>query len=407
MRAQRRQAMAVSPPTPRRSTLPFALLCLLAAGWAGAIVPLSAQARPARRYAHVRLSRVARLVVPPALPRRPLLPPKPKPAPRPPSAAALYERSLNADDIFSYRGRQITTYWRSGRATAVLVMHRAPSLRRIDYLAPDAQRGRSLVTDERQEWQFDPQSKRLLHHRRAANAEAVEDAAASYDLLRTNYILQVLPQPRVYADRKAFVVTLSRKAGHTVARRLWIDAATGLVLKRENYREDGKLALTVAFSDISFRAPLSKSLFDLSALIHRPGVRLVEEKASGETTLPLSAVQTQLGGHALAPPTLAGYRLVSAALARNGVRPLLHLRYSDGLNLVSLFELPRSQTRKPTRVPPSMRPVQIGRSAGHVSHRTSLTTFNWDKGPLNLTLMGEIAEPTLQALAQAADGSAP
>jgi len=136
-------------------------------------------------------------------------------------------------------------------------------------------------------------------------------------------------------------------------------------------------------------------------------VHVVEEKSSGENALPLGAVRSLWNSTATAPTVLAGYRLVSAGLSSESAKPMLHLRYSDGLNLVSLFELPRTQTRKPTRVPASMRPVQIGRSAGHVSHRASLTAFNWDKGMLNLTLMGEIAEPTLQALAVAAEQSRP
>ncbi len=355
------------------------------------------------RYAHMRLARPFMMIAPASLPPR-HLPPKPHPLP---TAAALYQRSLQADDLFSYRGRQVTTYWRTGHTVAVLVAHRLPAQRRIDYLAPDAQRGRSLVTDDQQEWQFDPRAGRLLHRLRAANADAIEDAAQSYDLLRTNYVLQVLPQAKTIAERKAYILTMTRKAGHTLARKLWIDAAAGLVLKRENYREDGKLVVTVAYSDLSFRAPLPRTLFDLAPLAHRPGVHLVEEKSVGEKALPLASLHGQLGGKAIAPPLLAGYQLVSAGLSVDGVKPMLHLRYSDGLNLVSLFELPRTQTKKPTRVPASMRPVQIGPSAGHVSRRASLTAFNWDKGALNLTLMGEIAEPTLQTLAVAAARASP
>jgi hypothetical protein len=175
------------------------------------------------------------------------------------------------------------------------------------------------------------------------------------------------------------------------------------VLKREIYREDGKLAVTVAFSDINFHALLPVTLFDLSEIAKRRGVRRVEQSAGGETSLPLVAAKAQLGGAAFVPQTLKGYRLVSAALTKSGDTPLLHLRYSDGLNLVSLFEQRRTHPRHPTRVPASMSPTRIGSRAGHVTHHASLTALNWDLPTLNLTLMGEIAEPSLQALALAAD----
>ncbi|MDQ2688130.1 MAG: hypothetical protein M3Y28_09720 [Armatimonadota bacterium] len=324
-----------------------------------------------------------------------------KPASRPPDAAILYNRSLKADDLYSYRGRQITTYWRTGRAVAVIVSHRAPSLRRIDYLAPDSRRGSSVVTDSTQEWLYDARSKQLRHRRLAPDAEAVADAADRYDLLRANYILQVLPQARTWADRKVFLLTITRRTNRTPARKLWVDAATGVVLKRESYREDGKLALTVAFSDVNSHAPLPRSLFNLSALAARPGVKTMEEKPSGESSVTLANVAHQLGGAARSPSHLAGYRLVSAALTPDG--KTLHLRYSDGLNLVSLFEQRRTQLRRPTRVPPTMHPTRIGQRAGYISHRASLTTLNWDTGALNFTLMGEIAESSLQDLAAQAD----
>lgn len=320
-----------------------------------------------------------------------------------PNPAALYKRSLKADDLYSYRGRQVTTYWHAGRAVAVIVSHRAPRLRRIDYLAPDAQRGRCVVTDSTQEWQYDPRHAQLLHRRLDPSAEAVADAAERYDLLRANYVLQVLPQSRTWADRKVYVVTITRRADRTAARKLWIDATTGLVLKRENYREDGKLALTVAYSDVTFHAPLQRALFDLSVLARRPGVRVVEERPRGETPVSLGTVARQLGGAARAPARLAGFRLVSAALTREG--RTLHLRYSDGLNLVSLYEQRRTHQNRPTHVRGlgAVRPARIGRRDGYITHYASQTILNWDAGLLNLSLVGEIAEAALQGLAVQAD----
>lgn len=327
--------------------------------------------------------------------------PLPKSVPHTPNAATLYQRSLKADDLYSYRGRQITTYWRTGRTVAVIVSHRAPSLRRIDFLAPDVRRGSCVVTDSAQEWEYDAKRKVLQHRKLAPNAEAVADAADSYDLLRANYFLEVQPKARTWAERKVFLLTITRRANRMPARKLWVDAATGVVLKRESYRDDGKLALTVAFSDVNYHAPLSRSLFNLSSLAARPGVRTVEEKPTGETPVKLANVTHQLGGTAHAPAHLGGYRLVSAALTPEG--KTLHLRYSDGLNLVSLFEQRRTQLRRPTRVPPTMHPTRIGPRAGYVSHHASLTALNWDTGALNFTLMGEIAETTLQDLAAQAD----
>ena len=324
---------------------------------------------------------------------------------RVPTAADLYGRSLNADDYFSYRGRQITTNWRSGQSAAVIVSHRAPNLHRLDYVSPESLQGRKSLSDGRQEWRYDPRRRLVYHLRLDPNADAVADAAAAYTLLKANYNVAVIPQKQIWANRKVFLLTIQRRSNHLPVRKLWIDAATGLVLKRESYRaisEGGrvaaKLSVTVAFTEISFRPHLTRAAFDHVRLA-RPGTPVSEEKAGAENPIPLASVSRQLGGAWLTPPSLAGYRLVSAAVT-NGPRPRLHLRYSDGLNLVSLFELRRTTTHLPTRVPHS-RPLQVGRLSGRVVHRASLTAINWDSSVFNLTLMGEIAQKTLLQLAAA------
>lgn len=322
-------------------------------------------------------------------------------AARVPSAESLFVKVLRADDLFSYQGRQITTYWRVGRTTEVRVFHRPLDDRRIVYLNPESQRGRLLVSDGRQQWQFDPR-RRELRHRRLSPGALDDDDLLSYTLLRANYLLDVQPQPRVWADRRVYLVTIKRPRGHTLARRFWVDAGSGLILKREAYRDDGKLAVTVAFSDIAYR-PSPAGLFSLSALARRRGVRVVETRSPQEMPLPLPAARAQLGGRAYVPATLSGYRLVGASSTVVGRKTLLHLRYSDGLNLVSLFEQPRTQPRRPTLVR-GMRATRIGPVAGYVSHRASLTTLNWDTATLNVTLIGELGAVTMRDLALTAVG---
>ncbi|MGI4787892.1 MAG: sigma-E factor regulatory protein RseB domain-containing protein [Janthinobacterium lividum] len=315
-----------------------------------------------------------------------------------PSAEALFVKVLQSDDLFSYKGRQITTYWRTGRAVEVMVYHNPPDDHRIEYLNPEMARGRLLVSDGLQQWEYDPHQK-VLRLRRLSPGALDDDDLLSYTLLRANYLLAVDPKPRTWAERKAYLVTIKRPKGATLARRFWIDAGSGLILKREIYGEDGKLAVTVTFSDITYHPTLDSTLFSLASLaktIH------TVELPSAETAVPMTFLQKQLAGKASAPGSLAGYRLVGATTTKIGERPVLHLRYSDGLNLVSLFEQRRTQPQRPTLVPAGMRVTQIGSIPVHISHRASLTTLNWDTSTLNTTLMGEMGISSLQTLAQAA-----
>ncbi len=326
--------------------------------------------------------------------------PAAKPFPRVPTAEALFVKVLRADDLFTYRGRKITTDWRAGRTSAVSVFHRPVDDRRIYYLSPRSQRGLLIVGDGHEEWQYDPHA-RELSHRVLSPGALEEDDLLSYTLLRANYFLTVDPKPRVYAERKVCLVTIKRPQGHTLARKFWIDTGTGLILKREIYGDDGELAVTRAFTEITYHPKPSSELFSLSGLSRLPGVRSVESPSPAEAPIPLPSVSAQLSGNAYAPPSLAGYRLVGASETATGGRPLLHLRYSDGLNLVSLFEQRRTQARRPTLVK-GMQKALIGSVTAHISRRASLTTLNWDTATLNVTLMGEMGAKTFHSLALAA-----
>ena len=317
-----------------------------------------------------------------------------------PAAETLFVRILQSDDLFAYKGRQITTYWTTGRAIDVEVYHQPPDFSRIYYLDPENLHGRLLVSDGKQQWQYDPH-RHELRHRQLSPGALESDDLLSYSLLRTNYLLSVDPLPRTWVERKAWLVTIKRPGGRTLARRFWVDAGSGLILKREIYREDGRLAVTVAFSDINFHVKPLPGL-SMATLAKTPGVRRVETRSAAESPLPLTAVDAQLSGKAYAPSTLSGYHLVGASTTNDGGKPLLHLRYSDGLNLVSLFELRRTLPQRPTRAPAGMRVIQIGAVRGHVSHHSSLTTLNWDTSALNVTLMGELSVDALRTLASEA-----
>jgi len=309
-----------------------------------------------------------------------------------------------AEARYSYRGHQITTYWRTGRAIRVLITHLAPNWRRIEYLAPDRLRGNVLISDGHQEWRYDASSNWLHRHTVAADKPSPQDMPVKYSQLRANYDLAFLPKSQDFADRKTFVLTITRKSNHVLARKMWIDAATGLVLKREAYSETGKMNVTVAFSDIDYHAKLTRATFaPPGSQANQSGIKKVKdvkEPDHVEQTVPVKAAAGMLGGEAFAPRGVDEFRLTSAAIvSRPGKKPVLHLRYTDGLVLVSVFEQTRTQTKRPTRVPSTMKPVAIGKTTGHLAHHASVVTVNWDTPTLNMTMIGEVSDARMLDLA--------
>lgn len=121
----------------------------------------------------------------------------------------------------------------------------------------------------------------------------------------------------------------------------------------------------------------------------RNSVRAVRPPTS-KTAVSLQTSPVQLAGKASAPAELAGYRLIGATTTKISLRRVLHLRYSDGLNLVSVFEQRRTQPGPPTLVPSGQRVVLIGKTPVHIGHRASLTTLNWDTPALRTLVQSAI-----------------
>jgi len=316
-----------------------------------------------------------------------------------PAAEALYLKARGAESQLSYRGRLNTTYWRTGHTTSVILRHMAPNSLRIDYVEPDSIRGRAVVVIAGNEWTYSPSDRSLTHRTFASHSLA---ATAGLDLLTRNYILKVLPQPDTVIQRKTTILEVLRRANHTVARKFWIDDVTGLILKREMVSEDGKLTVTISYSDISFHPQLTAANFDLSNVTKIKGVRQVDETKTNKSTVPVSQVTQPLPG-SIYPPSAAGYRLVGSGSRQINSRLTEEVHYSDGLELLSLFEQKRIKVTRATRVPRVMTPVPINGKTAHFSRRNSLETIIWDNGPLRLMVVGEANQDRMLAFAIAVD----
>lgn len=311
-----------------------------------------------------------------------------------PTAAVLYRRAQKADGIYSYRGRRTITNWRNGHTVAEVLSHRAPNLYREDFTAPEGSRGKQVFRDGRQQWTYYPRRRELLHSLLARSGGT--DANKVYVLLKSNYLVSVASQKQMWANRKVFLLIVTRRSNHTVARKFWIDAATGLILKWEAYNNSSRPTYTVAFSNITFHSGLTRAAF-VPVRPSRRGVREGEERHTPGKAIPIPSVVKKLGRGWLIPPALAKYRLMRATVTPNQPPPL-HLNYTDGLNFVILNEQRRTQTRMPTRVPHS-RATRIGTVTGYLSSVGSINVISWDTATLNLSLVSAMPQRALIRLA--------
>jgi sigma-E factor negative regulatory protein RseB len=151
---------------------------------------------------------------------------------------------------------------------------------------------------------------------------AMDMSARQVSLLAANYRVTAAGQARV-AGRAARIVTV-RRPGGGLAARFWLDRATLLPLRREVYDGSGRLAGTDSFVSL------------------RVGPRAAAGKPAGSARPwrdDLAPAQLAvLRGHGwLLPGPLPEHLALLDARETGGRAPVVHLAYSDGLSLVSVF----------------------------------------------------------------------
>lgn len=256
-------------------------------------------------------------------------------------AVMLLRRAVLAASTLAYSGTQVLTSWRPGADTARLVhVEQWPDGRRVETLRDSDVGGSSSGV------------------RSVALGPADTDLSMrALDVLAAGYDLSVAPGDRV-AGRPATLVTARR--GDVVAARLWLDDASGLLLRQEVNDARGNVRRMFCFVDVRLGPPAGSpesSGSSSGASSGRPApdasdvspprprvsgalvrvARVPAQRAAWRGAA--SAAERQSWCDSVGcPGTLpAGYRLLDARRGSAGGSPVLQLVYGDGLTSISVF----------------------------------------------------------------------
>lgn len=156
-----------------------------------------------------------------------------------------------------------------------------------------------------------------------ADADAAAAAGPSTaDLLRESYDVAVVGHDTV-AGRRAAVVGVARDG--ELAAQLWIDTATGVLLRRDVYA-GGRLARSSEFLDFRLRPH--------AFLDHVPPTLVQPDLRALSTT---RAAQFNDSGWTCPATVVSGWQLTELDQVDSG-SDTLHAEYSDGLTSVSIYE---------------------------------------------------------------------
>lgn len=276
----------------------------------------------------------------------------------------LLRRAEVADRYVSYRGVKTATialgcYCANAR---LKVIHLKPDKTRTQYFAPTLLAGVIVIQDGIDSWKYHPKEDvwEPIHVVCVQPVDLIRQEALE------NYDVRVVGTEQV-AGRQAYVVqALPRNPGEH-ARRIWIDREHYLVIGTQVENVYGSVVNSSRYTNVDFNpGDISPSLFKVSGRL-----RQVQQR-----TCPV-------GFKVLKPSYLpSGYRLVGVScLTVNGCSSA-HLQFSNGVNIISLF-----QHRADRVIPPSRVDSKV----------TNVMT--WARNGIQFTLMGDVARAQLQKIA--------
>ncbi|GAA3722541.1 sigma-E factor negative regulatory protein RseB [Spinactinospora alkalitolerans] len=205
------------------------------------------------------------------------------------------------------------------------------------------------------------------------------------DLLGANYRVVRTGQGEV-CGRAATVVEAHRADG-SVAGRFWTDDETGLLLRRETFDSAGRVAQSGAFLSIDL-APDAVLLTDSDS----------RGRLWGDTLDAAERVRLESGGWRLPERLAAGLALVETRSTGSGADRIVHLSYSDGLSLVSVF-VQQGRLEMKSGGSAGLRPVHEDGGTVYVAE-TGQHRRIWEAGGFVYTLMADAPTETVETAAE-------
>jgi negative regulator of sigma E activity len=312
---------------------------------------------------------------------------------------ALVLASEQAEKKVSYAGTKVLRFYRpegGGLATerVVKVWHRSPEQTRVEMVTPADILGMVVLESPEGIWIFHPrrQSWRQMKWR------APE---ARPQLLLRNYDVSLLRREKV-AGRPAYVLRLASRHPGNPSKTVWIDAETKLALRQDLFDPDGRLLSASQFREISFSPSLPGNLFTVPVEARVDKRREADGPLAGAQQPPWATAQK--AGQALPceqPRYVpAGYELVHRFCLKRPEREFAHLRYTDGLNTISLF-IERSSAGAATVSQDGRRGRRRHGGPGSDPQRGEHgRRFSLQRGDTRYTLVGNINASELRRMAE-------
>ncbi|MCS7253898.1 MAG: sigma-E factor regulatory protein RseB domain-containing protein [Armatimonadota bacterium] len=239
----------------------------------------------------------------------------------------------------SYSGVQKVVFVRGGMRSVWKwrVWHDAAGRSRMELIEPMLGRDSVIISDGKTTWHVIGGGKVVIQSQDVFRAPW-EVNAERLDLLLQNYRVNALGKEEI-CKRECYIVSFEPHYNFNPSRKVWLDADAYIPLKVEDYNPDGTLAWQMEYEEFSIDERISPLLFQPSI---SKETKIINWGFSRKGPFRISELPTNLGFTPLLPASLpSGYTFDKAFVIElpgwQG-KPVLHLIYTDGLNVISVFE---------------------------------------------------------------------
>lgn len=219
----------------------------------------------------------------------------------------------------------------------VKVIYQKPDFTYIEYLDGSTLKGKIVIDDGEKRIEYLPGSRIKVFP--SLNFPPIRKRRESiFNIMLKNFNLSS-PSESKLLERPVYVVSLFAKSfSGSPFLKLWIDKATYLPLRQERYNPGGSLCSSFEFIKAQFnkRIPLEKLYANL------PESPPLEEKAFDFALQSIEEIQSKVDFSLSLPEYLPlGYTFQGGRLLEKWGRRAVKLLYTNGLEVIVLFEIPR------------------------------------------------------------------
>jgi outer membrane lipoprotein-sorting protein len=344
-----------------------------------------------------------------------------------PKAQSLLQNMLTASKSLDYEGRLTLMAQDQTRNMVfeLMVTRKAPDKRRVEIISPSEMAGSGFIINGNDFSPLFPPNREPNNNNRGPRDRGMfmplfqpeqMDEGQGYNIqqLLKNYKVRVLEGGFV-AGRNTYLLEIDPRNSDRASRKIWVDKEKSIPLKTEQYNIQKVLQKLIAFSKISFGMDISddvfriqRKLFDFGKQRKPPEHEELWNQSQGG--LDLDKIKEKAKFDATIPNILpGGLMLQSINMIKFDKNQNIHLRYTDGITFISIFQSPFDEARRererhegppqgggpqgnppgPPREPPKIEKMKILNIECDVMQMGSNFIFRWYKGGVYFTLIGD------------------